>query len=136
MMRIIGAFMLVPAFFAAGTAVSAPLECPVMSEVLAQVKVGARSINADQLGSKISETVANSGDLHLIANRLKIELPGTQDAEIVNIMVAAYCQNFQSALPADQDLSQLLTDFEQTAYDAVFNAPNQEHEKGGGWLFE
>lgn len=134
MMKMIGACVLVPALFTAGAAISAPLQCPLVSEVLAQVKVGAKKINVAHLGSKLSEVAAKNGDLHLIANRLKIEFPGAPNAEIADIMVAAYCQTLKSAPPANQDPSQLLTSFEKMANDAVFKAPNQEYDKGG-WLF-
>lgn len=122
--------------FVAGvtSSAAASLDCPVVPEVLAQAKGAARNISIEQLGTKISETVTKGRDLHLIANRLKMELPHAQDAEIVNIMVTAYCQNLEMTPPADQDPSQALTDFEQTAYDAVFSAPTQEHERGG-WLY-
>lgn len=75
------------------------------------------------------------GDIHPIANRLKQDLSGTQDAEVANIMIAAYCQYLQTADLGGQDKPELLTRFEQIAYDAVFSPPTQEKHEGG-WLFD
>jgi hypothetical protein len=134
MRKSIQAICVATTLLAAGTTNAAALECPVMPDVLAQPQGAASNISVAHLGAKISETVASGGSLHLIANRLKTELPSAKSAEIVDILIAAYCQDLQTSAPTGGDPAQVLADFEKTAYDAVYNAPTQEAEKGG-WLY-
>lgn len=125
---------LIATLLAGGSAQAEPFQCPLMPEVLAQAKGAAANISVDKLGTRIADTVSKGGDLHLIANRLKSELPDAQNAEVADILIAAYCKNLEAVVPPTKDRAQMLTDFEQMAYNAVFNPPTQETEKGG-WLY-
>lgn len=122
------------AALAAGAGVSAPLDCPVVPEVLARAGTAARTVSIENLGTRLSDTIERGGDLHLIANRLKMEMPRAQEAEIADVMIAAYCQHLSATPPNGRDPAQVLARFEQDVYGAVFEAPTQEHERGG-WLY-
>lgn len=125
---------LVSTLLAGGAAQAQPLECPLVPEVLAQAKGAAANISVDKLGTRIADTVSSAGNLHPIANRIKSELPNASNAEVADILIAAYCQNLAATQPPPKNGAQMLTDFEQMAYNAVYNPPTQEAEKGG-WLY-
>lgn len=115
----------------------APMACPLYPEVLAQAQASqpaGHRISTDALANKIGLLIDAGVDLHLIANRLKNELPNAQPAEIADIMIAAYCQYLNAVPRPGQNRMQMFTAFEAKAYDAAINPPNQT-PLPGGWLY-
>lgn len=110
-------------------------QCPDVSEVLSALPKSDQALSVQKIGEELGAAVSANEPLHPLANRLKAEMPGVQDAMIVDVMVAAYCQNLTSTGQSGSEQETLLTHFETLANDAVFSAPSDD-VKQGGWLYD
>ncbi len=110
-------------------------QCPVASDVVAALPKTEQSISVTKMGQELGETVRAGASLHPLANRIKQELPGAQDALVVDLMLAAYCQFLETTAQSPSQQTALFQRFESLANDAVFKAPSDE-TKPGSWLFD
>ena len=110
-------------------------QCPNVSAILSELPASDKTISIQKLGEQLGTTVGAGEALHPLANRIKQELPGVQDALVEDVMIAAYCQYLSSTAQSGSEQSALMTRFETLANDAVFSAPSTE-TKSGGWLFD
>jgi len=118
-----------------GTAQAAALECPVVSQVFAQTDKTRGDVSLEKIGRKIGETLSEKREIHPLANTVRTDFPDASDAELADLMIAAYCTYLKTDAPEAQHNQAALTDFEQQAYDAVFNPPAPDKVEDHGWLY-
>ena len=109
-------------------------QCPDVSSVLSALPASDKTISIQKLGEQLGTTLGAGEALYPLANRIKQELPGVQDALVEDVMIAAYCQYLSSTAQSGSEQSALITRFETLTNDAVYSAPSTE-AKSGGWLY-
>jgi len=114
-------------------AYSADLDCPEASMVMSETHASARYLT--ELSIKLGEIELNDKSLRLVADDIRAEFPSVQDAEVADIIIAAYCEYLNTDIPDDQKSDAAVSAFEQATYNAVFGAAPPSDYKRQGWLY-
>ena len=118
-----------------GSSGAQPLDCPDVTTVLAADHAPASTFPFDRLETDIGTTALQGGDLSGIAADLRVELPEASDAEIADVMAAAYCAFLASDAPPDHRTEAAVEAFEQQIDRTVFGSAPPPEPKLRGWLY-
>ncbi len=117
---------------------AAPLDCPDAPAVFSEAGAGADALQviADKIGTAGHDDEEIEKNLSSIAYELRKEYPKARDAEVADMLIAAYCSWLAKAIPGgDEQSEQEVLAFEQRVYQVVFQGPPPPEYERQGWLY-
>ncbi len=127
-------------FGAPSLGLAAPTDCPDAPAVFGEAGAGTATLQtlADKIGTAGHDEEGVDKALSSLTDGLREQYPDASDAEVADMLIAAYCSWLTQAIPGgdeDQQNEQQVQNFEQKVYQIVFEGPPPPEYKRQGWLY-